>query len=315
MATSGSTDFSINRDDIITFALKKLGRIAEGDTPNTDQVLDAAFELNMMVKHWQAPGLNLWAVKKGFLFLEKDTSEYNLGATGDHATTAYLKTEMRVAAIAAATTLEVDSTTGMTALDNIGVIQDDGTSHWTTIASITDSDTLVLTTGLVSAAAIDKEIYTYTTKIDRPLKITGMWRRDDFGADIPINMITRQTYDELTNKTADNKAVQAYYDPQLTNGILSVWSEPTDLTDILVFRYQRPFDDFDASSDTPDFPQEWYLSLGYGLAALLCDTYGVSETIARKIEGKAAFFKAEAMEFDAEEGSIFLTPEGDWRGA
>jgi len=55
-------------------------------------------------------------------------------------------------------TMVVDSTAGMVAGDIIGVYQDDGTIHWTTISSVTDAATLVLTTGLASAAATTNRV-------------------------------------------------------------------------------------------------------------------------------------------------------------
>ena len=40
MATSGSVDFSITRDNIITEALQLTGVIGEGETPSTNQKSD-----------------------------------------------------------------------------------------------------------------------------------------------------------------------------------------------------------------------------------------------------------------------------------
>jgi len=70
-----------------------------------------------------------------------------------------VKTEMRVAAVVTATTMEVDSTTGMTAGDIIGVELDNGTWHWTTIDGVTDGDTVELTAGLAGdGAAINNDV-------------------------------------------------------------------------------------------------------------------------------------------------------------
>lgn len=69
-----------------------------------------------------------------------------------------VKTEFRIAGVALDTVLEVDATAGMVAGDIIGVEQDDGTWHWTTIANVNDADTVTITVGLVSAAAIDNDI-------------------------------------------------------------------------------------------------------------------------------------------------------------
>lgn len=63
MATSGSTDFSVTRDDIISRALRLIGAIAQGESPTTEQLNEAAIALNGLVKAWQADGMPLWALK------------------------------------------------------------------------------------------------------------------------------------------------------------------------------------------------------------------------------------------------------------
>lgn len=70
-------------------------------------------------------------------------------------------TQMRVAAIALATTMEVDSTAGMEDGDRIGIRLDSDAIHWTTIDSITDADTLELSDGIPAAqtVAIDNNVY------------------------------------------------------------------------------------------------------------------------------------------------------------
>jgi len=57
------------------------------------------------------------------------------------------------------TTMLVDSTTGMVAGDRVGIELDSDLVHWTTIASVTDAITFVLTTGLPSAAGDDNKIF------------------------------------------------------------------------------------------------------------------------------------------------------------
>ena len=81
MATSGSIDFIVTRDDIITEALELLGVLGEGETPNSDQLSSSARTLNMMVKTWQADGLNLFAVERQYLFTEKTVEEYSLSSS------------------------------------------------------------------------------------------------------------------------------------------------------------------------------------------------------------------------------------------
>ena len=62
MATSGTTDFSSSRDTIIKGALRKVGALAQGQTPTTNDVNDAAEALNNLVKAWMADGMPLWKI-------------------------------------------------------------------------------------------------------------------------------------------------------------------------------------------------------------------------------------------------------------
>jgi hypothetical protein len=57
-------------------------------------------------------------------------------------------TAIRIQANATDTTIEVVSTTGILATDVIGIMLDNGTCHWTSVAGITDADTLVITDGI-----------------------------------------------------------------------------------------------------------------------------------------------------------------------
>ena len=51
MATSGSSDFTRTRDQIIKAAYRKLGVIRSTQTPNTQLITDGAEALNALIKH------------------------------------------------------------------------------------------------------------------------------------------------------------------------------------------------------------------------------------------------------------------------
>lgn len=82
MATSGTISFTVNRDEIITEALELLAVLGEGETPTEDQLTSSSRTLNMMIKNWQAEGLNLFSVRRQYLFLDKGRKEYPLGCLG-----------------------------------------------------------------------------------------------------------------------------------------------------------------------------------------------------------------------------------------
>ena len=60
--TSGTYTFAATLTQIITSALRKIGVLAEGDTPNPDQQNNALFVLQTVLDEAEADGMPLWAV-------------------------------------------------------------------------------------------------------------------------------------------------------------------------------------------------------------------------------------------------------------
>jgi hypothetical protein len=56
------------------------------------------------------------------------------------------------------------------------------------------------------------------------------------------------------------------YEATLTNGTLYLNSEPSDVTKVIRVVFLGTLEDFDAISDTPDYPQEWFRPLKFQLA-------------------------------------------------
>ena len=83
MATSGSFDFVLDRDDIITEALQQVGAIADGETPSSDQLTSCSRTLNMVMKAWQADGMQLYRKKEYTITLVASDNTYTFGSGGD----------------------------------------------------------------------------------------------------------------------------------------------------------------------------------------------------------------------------------------
>jgi hypothetical protein len=311
MATSGSIDFTNTRDEIITVALRKLGVLSYGETPASDQIADASGELNRMVKAWQADGIHLWAYSEGVLFFESGKEKYNLGATGDRAANVnnFVQTELAADVALGASTITVDSITDISDTDVIGVVQDDNTIHWTTVNGTPSGTTVTLTDVTTVAAATDNHVYVYSSLIERPLRITDARLRQNGDIDTTITKISRDSYFKIANKTNTGAIPnQFYYDPQLTNGIIRIWSTPDDVQATMRFTFQRSIEDFDNINDNPDFPQEWLQALIYNLADEMIVEYGVIGERAVKIEGKATYWLNKALDYDVEDVPIQFVP-------
>lgn len=65
MAVSGTTSFTMNRDEVITDALIEIGGVGLGSTPSTDQISHAARRLNTVLKAWQGERIFLYSTTTG----------------------------------------------------------------------------------------------------------------------------------------------------------------------------------------------------------------------------------------------------------
>ena len=79
MPTSNSYNFNLTRDQIISGALRLLGVIGQGDTPDAAQIADCAEALEMLLKAWEAEGLSLWAIKLQAITLVAGQASYSIG--------------------------------------------------------------------------------------------------------------------------------------------------------------------------------------------------------------------------------------------
>lgn len=306
MALSGSTNFAVTRDVLIKDSLIDLGAIAAEDTPSSAIVDHASRLLNMMLKAWVADGLHLWKIRPFSVMIENGKSVYSLSSTGDQASLTINDTTMRIAGVTNDTILQVTTTSGMTAGDYIGIELDDGTLHKTTISSVTDSDTVVITAGIASAAAIGNRIYWYTTKLVRPLEISDVRIKDSSDIERPVTIISRQEYMQLTNKYAAGEIVQVYFDPQLTHSKLYVYNVPNTVNKTIEATGYFPVEDMDSAADDFDIPQEWYLAVKTNLSVLLGPSYGARSEQMRSLKAIAVEEKDRVMGWDKEKTSIYF---------
>lgn len=305
MSTSGSADFAVSRNDLFNTALALVNVVPLDGTPDGNHYTACARMLNLMVKAWMARGINLWAMKEATLFLSEGTATYSLGISGTHCTNTYVQTTLTADSATSDTTIDITSATGMSASDNIGIVLDDGSIHWTTISGAPGTTTTIAT-GLASAASSGNVVFAYTSKITRPQRIVSAYRRDINGNDTPIELISRGDYASLSYKASEGKTVQAFYDPQLTTGTLYLWPTPDLTTDVVRFWYSRPIEDFDAAADNPDFPIEWGEALTYGLAERLATLYQAPLEIRQWIKAEATAKFELALSYDAEPTSVFF---------
>jgi hypothetical protein len=78
MATSGSTDFTMNARAVIKYALEKLVVIAPEEEPSAADMVSCKTDLNMMLKGWQRTAPSLFRKAVGSVTLVANTTAYTL---------------------------------------------------------------------------------------------------------------------------------------------------------------------------------------------------------------------------------------------
>jgi hypothetical protein len=79
MSTSGTTTWSLQRDTLITAALRKISVLSSGQSATSTQISEAAVSLNAMLKAFQVDGMPIWAIKEYTFPTVAGTSSYNIG--------------------------------------------------------------------------------------------------------------------------------------------------------------------------------------------------------------------------------------------
>ena len=317
MASSGSYDFAVTRNDIINQALQLTGTIGEGETGTSAQIAEGATLLNMIVKLREADGMPLWALKRGAILPFSGTSAIN---SNSHVVTTYVTTTLTADSAASDTTLTVSSITGFDSGDQIGIELDDGSIDWTTINGAPSGTTITVTTGVTTAAGTGNRVYAYTASTDRiqkPLRILQANVLDVTGSTTwEIDLVSQSDYYRNGNNSSEGIPNQLFYDrvPSTdttleTNGTFYISPRFSDGDYVIEFTYHRPFMDFDSSTDNPDFPQAFYLPLTLELTCLLGVKAGMTIEERREARKEAMYYLEQALLTVQPEGSLFLQPE------
>lgn len=143
--------------------------------------------------------------------------------------------------------------------------------------------------------------------INRPLEIANA-RRVVNSVETEIQIRSRNEYMNQPAKDSLGEPVYVYFDPQLTQSKLYVWPAPA-AADSIKFSYKSYLEDLDSLANTTSFPAEWLDAIVYNLALRLMPMYDVSGEDKTWITNMAIQFLEGAETNDADQGSVFLSPE------
>lgn len=152
-----------------------------------------------------------------------------------------------------------------------------------------------------------------------PLKVFQAYTHDSSSnSDSDLLVLTRHEYQMLGNKTSSGTPNQFWYNPPSSGvAVATITLFPVPDANFVtygtvIFTGQKPFQDFNAAADVPDFPVYFHNALVWGLADQLAYEYGVAFAGRSMITKKAFMHKDLALSFGTEEGSFRIQPTPSW---
>jgi hypothetical protein len=308
VTTTGTNIFTMTRDDLVKAVMRNLQALGAGETPITEDYTNITQAMNVVIKSWAKKGIALWVTQEVAIPMVAGVAKYPLGPSAGyvHSVTATGGAGYTTGGTWTAT----NGTTGTAASGTYTV--SGGAPAVFTILVAGDSYTAAPTTFTLSgpgAGAVISSVIVGVT-MSRPLRIIdGTFLRNAQGYDTQLLPVSRQEYDVLGSKTSSGVPNQFYYDSQIANGQLYMYSVPTDSTATIYAQTQRQFYDMVASGDNFDFPSEWLQPLKWGVTEELMLEYMVPDKVFPYIMGKAAATCEESFAFSQEDTSVFFSPD------
>ena len=322
MATSGTTTFTVTRDQIIEAALRSLAVLEEGATPGPNALENASFSLNLILKKWQSEGIKIWTIKEYILPLVPNQTSYTIGPSATYNLNAakplrliqaYLRdlsndtsSVGKISLTSGGSGYTVQPTNPVSATGGTG----SGATFNLTFTGASVTSVMLANTGGSSYAVGDVLTMaggTFTTAatvtVDSLLSVY---------TDMPMTVISQQEYNMLSSKQSQGNVNTVYFKPWRDYGEVSVFLTPNTFTaenyELHLF-VQTPIEDISSANQNFDFPSEWFLALKWNLAADLASDYEKTLTDKQYYEQKASMLKNELMDWDIEWSSTFFQPD------
>lgn len=276
MATSGSYDFNLTRNEIIELALLKVGALAAGNTPTNEQYDYCSKFLNAMINNWRADNIFIWDLD--WITIPLTASDVVLGTDGNDYECIRNHTSSSVnrpitGAQWASYWKEVNT--------SVGVL-------WVTATAYESICNVDLDSNVVGIS-------------DFKIRLTG-------GSTQAMTQLSLLDYSSLANTSnAPGPPTQMLFFRQPTSKVFFYpYPDSTEYTfEGYVYRYPE---DFDTGADTPDLLREWLLPLVDNLAYLIAPIQGIFGDQLKDLRAMAYESKESARKLDHESGNIKVGP-------
>ena len=301
---SGTADFQLTRNELVSSILRGMSVIGIGQTPDAEDFTNVAQALNLLIKTWHTMGVQLWTIEKFTLTPVVDQIEYRLGANSGTVVSATTVAGTTVYTVAPTATFSAPGGGGVTATGTVAL---DPASPGGIAITMTNAGTkytsppTVTLAGGTGGAGVTAFANMDGRFMTRPLRIMhdAFLRYTTGGNDTPITQIDRVSYQRLGLKSSASQPNQYYYDPQLDDGLLSVYPVASSATAYtLRFSHQRPLQDVNLATENVDFPQECLLPLKWGVIDEIGLEYGMSENMMTRASAKAEMYRKAMSDWD-----------------
>ena len=322
MAVSGTTNFTVTRDQIIESALRSLAVLEEGSQPSATTLENASFSLNLILKKWQSEGIKLWTVVEYTIPLVTNKTTYTIGPSSAYDLNAdkplrVIQSFLRN--ISLNTTNSIGNSTiisngsGYTILPTNPVTANGGTGSGASFNINTSGSTI--TSAILSDGGTGYTVGDILT-LNSGTYVTPATIRVDSVVntfiDLPMTLISQQEYNILGSKFSEGTVNSLLYKPWRDYGEVSVFLTPNTsaaATYELHITLQRPIMDITKPNENFDLPQEWFLALKWALVAELASDYDKTINDKGYYDNKALMLKNEVMDWDIEWTSTFFQPD------
>lgn len=321
MAVSGTTTFTVTRDQIIEAALRSLAVLEEGAQPSATTIENSSFSLNLILKKWQSEGIKLWTVVEYTVPLVSSQTSYTIGPSSIYD----LNADKPLRVIQAFLRNMTSPTNGVAEISLLsggsGYVSQP--SNAVSVSGGTGTGAtfnLTFSGGVVNSVALEANGGNYSVNdvltvlggsYTTPATITVNSLYNTF-IDLPMNLISQQEYNILGSKSSQGTTNSVFYKTWRDYGEVSVFLTPNANTSEyyeLHLTVQRPIMDITKPNENFDFPSEWFLALKWALVAELASDYEKTLNDKQYYEQKALSLKNELMDWDIEWTSTYFQPD------
>lgn len=260
--------------DIITGALRNIGALEAGETPNAQDAQDALQVLNDLLESWSIDKLLVYSSVENILTLTPGQYQYTVGnPVGGTFTGTLVSGSPTISGVTVPSNLIAGGT-----LTDVQAAIPSGT----TVLSFNAGAGTVTMSANATATVSSAEVITFTTpgnfNIGRPLRITNAFTRitasGNTGLDYYISIIGRDQYAAIGYKgVAGPWPTLLYYDPTYPLGTIYFYPNPSS-AGVLHLWTDTILSDFATVNQSVNLPQGYARALKKNLALELAPEYG-----------------------------------------